>query len=112
MFKRTIRGYDPTCLKCPHRPKQRGLASLAAKDLRNKRKRALIQQMPKVTALKRSHCLWMQAVMDNVASFVYLGSNVEGGRRTTSEIDHRLAIASTALHDHRGVLSTRSRTLV
>ena len=49
--------------------------------------------------------------MDNVASFVYLRSNVEGGRHTTSEIDHRLAIASTALHDHRGVFSARSLTL-
>ena len=97
--------------KCKHKPKQRGLASLSAKALRSSRKSKLIQSMPKVTALKRSNGKWHEAVLENVASFIYLGSNVEGGRRTLSEIKHRLAIASVAFQKHRRTFSARQLTL-
>ena len=43
---------------------------------------------------------WEPCILAYVPQFKYLGSMVEGGHRTTSEIAHRLALGRTAMKAH------------
>ena len=43
---------------------------------------------------------WEPCVLAHVPQFKYLGSMVEGGHRTNSEIEHRLALGRMALRRH------------
>ena len=99
--------------KCNFRPKQRGLASLAAFKLRSDRKKELAQELDEIKCPEFCETTgkWTIKQFENVSKFVYLGSMVEGGPRSTADIDHRIAIAQTEFTKHRKIWKSNDMLL-
>lgn len=98
---------------CNFRPKQRGLASLAAFKLRSDRKKELAQELDEIKCPEFCETTgkWTIKQFENVSKFVYLGSMVEGGPRSTADIDHRIAIAQTEFTKHRKIWKSNDMLL-
>ena len=56
--------------------------------------------MPPVTGLKRKGETWVPCVLPHCTRFLYLGSMVEGGPRTLSEVSHRISQARIRMNAH------------
>jgi len=90
---------------CKFRPRERGLASLTAKKLREVRLTEQASGMPKVKCCEfdQGTETWVMRELEFVAKFVYLGVLVQGGEREGEDIKHRLDMATAEFQKHRSI---------
>ena len=73
---------------------------MSARVLREKRDKRTTARLPAVQCPRRVEGGFQDAQLETVASALYLGCKVTGGRRTGSEVVHRTQLGNVALHKH------------
>jgi len=90
--------------RCRFKPKQRGVGSVSGRALKRQRVDKILELMPKVRCPSMVRGEWVEGEISNVSRFVHLGSQVQGGVRGTSEIEHRIILGSMAIRKHQAFL--------